>query len=128
MNDKPTRPVATDPTLLDALALERLRELDPDGSRGVVARVFETYQKSLQRQLGAAASARDRGDAAAVADIAHMLKSSSASVGALVFAACCVDLERAIRSGAAVDLAAEVENLLTEGERALQAVRAMLHP
>jgi HPt (histidine-containing phosphotransfer) domain-containing protein len=55
-----------------------------------------------------------------------MLKSSSASVGALAFAARCAEIERAVRDGAPIDLSAEVENLLTEGEHALAAVRAIL--
>lgn len=124
MNPTPPPPAAA--TALDAQALLRLRELDPDGRHGVVQRVLQTFVASLDKQLGLMAAARDRGDGQAVANIAHMLKSSSASVGALTFSAGCAALEKAIRGGAAVDLAAEVENLLTEGRRALAAVRAIL--
>lgn len=127
MNPTPPPPAA-DAAVLDAQALERLRELDPDGRHGVVQRVLQTFVVSLDKQLGLVADARDRGDTVAVGNIAHMLKSSSASVGALAFSACCAGLEKAIRGGAAVDLAAEVENLLTEGRRALAAVRAILGP
>lgn len=127
MNPTPSPPAA-DAAALDAQALERLRELDPDGRHGVVQRVLQTFVASLDKQLRLVAEARDRGDAVAVGNIAHMLKSSSASVGALAFSACCAALEKAIRGGAAVDLAAEVENLLTEGRRALAAVRAILGP
>lgn len=119
-------PPAPGASLLDEQALARLRELDPDGRHGVVPRVLQTFVASLEKQLGLAAEARDRGDATAVGNIAHMLKSSSASVGALAFAARCTALEKAVRSGAPVDLSVEVENLLTEGRRALEAVRAIL--
>lgn len=125
MSSDPPRPAA-DVTPLDALALQRLRELDPDGRHGVLQRVLQTFETSLQRQLTLAAEARTRGDAEAVGNIAHMLKSSSASVGALAFSARCAEIERAARGGTLTDLDAEVENLLTEGERALAAVRAML--
>lgn len=127
MSASPSRPDADAPPL-DAQALQRLRELDPDGRHGVVQRVLQTFDASMERQMQLAAEARDRGDAAAVGAIAHMLKSSSASVGALAFSARCAQIERAVRGGTVVDLAVEVENLLTEGARARAAVRAILKP
>lgn len=126
MSSDPPRQAA-EATPLDAQALQRLRELDPDGRHGVVQRVLQTFETSLQRQLALAADARTRGDAQAVGNVAHMLKSSSASVGALAFAARCAEVERAVRGGTLLDLDAEVENLLTEGGRALAAVRAILN-
>jgi histidine phosphotransfer protein HptB len=111
---------------LDEQALVRLRELDPDGRHGVVQRVLQAYETSLERQLAKAVEARAAGDAAAVGAIAHMLKSSSASVGALTLAARCTEIDRAVRSGTLADLGTEVETLLAEGRRALMAVRAML--
>jgi histidine phosphotransfer protein HptB len=127
MSSDPLRPDDVAPPL-DATSVQRLRELDPDGRHGVLQRVLQTFETSLQRQLVLVVEARERGDAAAVGGIAHMLKSSSASIGALPFSARCAEIERLVRSGAPFDLAAEVENLLTEGARALAAVRAMLKP
>ena len=117
----------SDPPQLDAAAIARLRELDPDGKHGVLVRVLQAFETSLQRQMQLAREARGRDDAAALGGIAHLLKSSSQSVGALALAARCVEIERALRAGQAVDVPREVENLLTEAERALTAVRAMLH-
>lgn len=113
---------------LDEQALVRLHELDPDGRHGVVQRVLQTYETSLERQLAKAVEARANGDVAAIGAIAHMLKSSSASVGALAFAARCAEIEGAVRAGSLADLGGEVETLLAEGRRALVAVRAMLRP
>lgn len=124
MNAKPTPPAA--PLQLDEQALGRLRELDPDGRHGVLLRVMRTYELSLLRLLAQAMEARDRGDIAAIGSIAHTLKSSSASVGALALSACCADIERTVRGGDTADIVPQVENLLSEGERALVAVRAML--
>jgi len=119
-------PPSADEPKLDAAALARLRELDPDGRHGVLTRVLQAFETSLLKQTTLAREARERDDKAALAGIAHLLKSSSQSVGALSLAARCVEIERAVRSGAVVDVSREVENLLTEAERALTAVRAML--
>lgn len=111
---------------LDAQAIERLRELDPDGRHGVLARVLLAFESSLVKQLGLLAEAGPRGDAQALGAIAHLLKSSSQSVGALALAACCAETERRVRAGEAVDVAALAETLSLEASRALSAVRAML--
>ena len=126
----PSAPVGpdADPPQLDAASVARLRELDPDGKHGVLPRVLQAFETSLQKQSVLTREARQRNDAAALGAIAHLLKSSSASVGALALAARCVEIERAVRAGQGIDVAAEVENLLTEVGRALVAVRAMLHP
>jgi HPt (histidine-containing phosphotransfer) domain-containing protein len=119
-------PPGAEPTQLDPQAISRLRELDPDGRQGVVARVLQTYDTSLQRLLAQAADALSRGDAAAVGIAAHTLKSSSSSVGALELSRLCAELERSVRVGETQHLAIQVENLLSEGRRVLGAVRAML--
>lgn len=127
MND-PTPGSETPGPALDGAALARLRELDPDGRHGVVPRVLGAFEQSLVRMLGQLRDIADAGDAAAVAAIAHTLKSSSASVGALALASACTEIERRLRSGAVGDLAADVQRLLAEGEAAMQAVGAMLRP
>jgi HPt (histidine-containing phosphotransfer) domain-containing protein len=116
------------PVTLDATALARLRELDPDGRHGVVVRVLEAFEASLGRLLGQLREEPDAGDAAVVAGIAHTLKSSSASVGALALSARCAEIERRLREGADGDLQADVQRLLAEGEAALRAVGSMLRP
>jgi HPt (histidine-containing phosphotransfer) domain-containing protein len=116
------------PAALDAAALARLRELDPDGRQGLLARVLAAYESSLRGMVDQLHAALDAGDAGAVAGLAHKLKSSSASVGALALAASCADVERRLRGGVSGDLAADVARLLADGEAALRAVGAMLRP
>jgi len=111
---------------LDEQAIARLRTLDPDGRLGVVNRILSTYETSLRRLLAELVEAGDRSSAKAVADIAHTLKSSSASVGAAGMAARCSDVEATLRGGDATRLPSHVADLLAEGDRALAAVRAML--
>jgi HPt (histidine-containing phosphotransfer) domain-containing protein len=117
------------PVTLDATALGRLRELDPDGRNGVVRRVLGAFETSLVRQLAQLAQLAaevDGGRAAVVGGIAHTLKSSSASVGALRLTAACDEVERRARESGGAAQRHDVERLLAEGEAALAAVRAIL--
>jgi hypothetical protein len=121
----PNRPAA-EPVTLDAAALARLHELDPQGRQGIVARVLAAFEGSLMRMLAQLAAERDGGQAQVVAAVAHTLKSSAASVGALRLASACAEVERRTRGGGPTALRHDVDWLLLEGEAALVAVRAML--
>jgi histidine phosphotransfer protein HptB len=125
-----TTPISNDdPTArLDAQALARLHALDPDGRHGVVARVLATFESSLLRQLAQLDEARERGDADEIGRVAHTLKSSSASIGALALSAVCAEVEQAVRAGETAELVKDVDRLLAVGRGALVAVRAILHP
>jgi len=122
----PTPHPAAAPQQLDAQALAKLHELDPDGRHGVVRRVLQTFETTLVRYVADLAEARDRGDMAVMGRIAHTIKPSSAAVGALALSVLCADVERQVRNGETAGLLPRVENLLSEAERALVAVRAML--
>jgi HPt (histidine-containing phosphotransfer) domain-containing protein len=111
---------------LDDQALARLRELDPDGRHGVLRRVLSAFEASLLRMLGQLSEAGERADGAAVAALAHTMKSSSASVGALALSALCASAERDLRTGGVQDLPALVHGLSAEVVQVLAAVRAML--
>jgi HPt (histidine-containing phosphotransfer) domain-containing protein len=109
--------------VLDADALARLCELDPEGKTGLLARVLATYTQSLQRLLGQLQAARDEADVQAQRHVAHTLKSSSASVGALALSASCAGVERKLRDGPTDDLDRELDQLAAEGHRVLAALR-----
>ncbi len=123
----PPSGAAWTPAVLDEVALDRLRELDPDGRHGVLRRVFSAFEISLMRMLVQLGAEREQGNAGVVSSVAHTLKSSSASVGALQLSKACAEVERRLRDHQTGDLDADVEKLLTEGGSALLAVRAMLH-
>ena len=110
--------------VLDAQALARLQELDPSGQTGLVARVLATYAVSLQRLLEQLRAARDGADAQAIRMVAHTLKSSSASVGALKLGSLCADAERSSRDGSHEGLAALLDELAAEGAHVLAALQA----
>jgi HPt (histidine-containing phosphotransfer) domain-containing protein len=103
--------------VLDAMALDRLRALDPGNRSGLLQRVLQTYTHSLERLLVQWHAARAAGDANAMRGLAHTLKSSSASVGALGLSALCADVEARLRDGQWEGLEAKLDALAAEAAR-----------
>jgi HPt (histidine-containing phosphotransfer) domain-containing protein len=110
--------------VLDAESLERLRELDPQGANGLLPRVLRAFDTSLGRLLGQLDEARARNDAAAMRHVAHTLKSSSASVGALELSRICADIERRLREPDPGELQPLLDDMVAQSLR----VRAVLRP
>jgi HPt (histidine-containing phosphotransfer) domain-containing protein len=111
---------------LDGGALDRLRELDPDGRHGVLLRVLTAFETSLQRLLAQLRAGQEAGQPAVVSSVAHALKSSSASVGAMSLSQACAEVEARLRSGDYSRLHGDVSRLISEGESALAAVATIL--
>ena len=116
------------PRVLDEASLQRLHELDPQGSNRVVERVLRAFEASLQRLLPQSTQALQRGDHEAVRHVVHTLKSSSASVGALELSRCCSEIENRLRVHQVEGLAPMLSALNAEGQRVLAAVRDLLPP
>lgn len=114
------------PDLLDSACLARLAELDPGGKAGLVERVLRTYTQSLERLLAQWHAARAASDATALRHIAHTLKSSSASVGALGLSALCADVEARLRDVRLEGLEAQLGQLGAEAQRILAGLSS--HP
>ena len=114
--------------VLDPACLERLHELDPQGTNRVVERVLRAFEASLQRLLPQAVQALGSDDHEAVRHVVHTLKSSSASVGALELSRCCSEIENRLRAHQFDGLAQMLSRLDAEGERVLAAVRDLLAP
>ncbi|MED5619902.1 response regulator [Ideonella sp. BN130291] len=112
--------------VLDAQALERLRELDPSGANGLLNRVLRAFEGSLQRLLQQLQDARRVGDHAAMRHVAHTLKSSSASVGALELSKVCADIERRIRQDDTEGLDSLLDGMVTESDRVLAVLKPAL--
>jgi HPt (histidine-containing phosphotransfer) domain-containing protein len=105
--------------VLDAQALDRLRELDPQGTNGLIVRVLKAFEGSLQRLLVQLQDARRQRDHAAIRHVAHTLKSSSASVGALELSRLCAEIERRIRQDETQDLDTPLDGMIAESGRVL---------
>jgi HPt (histidine-containing phosphotransfer) domain-containing protein len=124
MSRPPPDPATPGPAL-DKGALAQLRELDPDGRHGVIVRVLTAYETSLVRHLEQLRAELAAPSAKVVGGVAHTLKSSSASVGALALSRACAALERLLREDATAQTH-DVAELIALGEAALAAVRTIL--
>jgi len=103
--------------LLDGAALARLAQLDPGNRQGFLDNLLRTYRRSLEQLLAQLSEAQSAADRGAVRHVAHTLKSSSSSVGALAVAGLCARLETSLRDQMASDVDALVSELLNEGRR-----------
>jgi HPt (histidine-containing phosphotransfer) domain-containing protein len=112
--------------VLDAGAMAELRALDPDGKAQLVRRVLAAYQGSLARLVDELRGARGRQAWDQVSRVAHTLKSSSASIGALGLSAVCADIERLLRSGDNAAVPPLLDRFDQEAGRVEQAVRHTL--
>lgn len=121
-------PLPSAPARLDAQALARLRELDPKGENQLIDRVLRAFETSAARLLPQLEAARDCGDRAGVRHVAHTLKSSSASIGALVLSQHCATVEAMIRDNSGDDLQAPLASLVAELDAVRGAIRTMLEP
>lgn len=110
--------------VLDATALSRLRALDPGGRAGLLDRVLQTYTLSLERMLAQWRAASAAGDCAAMRTMAHTMKSSSASVGAIDLSALCADVEARLRDGRSDGIEARFDALAAEAQRILAGLQS----
>jgi len=113
-------------TGLDAEALARLTELDPKGENKLLERVLRAFQTSTARLMPQLEMARLANDRATVRLVAHTLKSSSASIGALELSQICAQVEAAIRAESADDLEPLLQSLRHTLEAALSAIQRLL--
>jgi histidine phosphotransfer protein HptB len=108
--------------VLDAACMAELRALDPDGKAQLVKRVLATYQASLAKLVAQLQVARAEGAWDQVSRVAHTLKSSSASIGALALSSLCADIERLLRAGDSNGALALIEQFQAEVRRVDDAV------
>jgi HPt (histidine-containing phosphotransfer) domain-containing protein len=118
------RPAAA--TVLDADALDRLRELDPSGTSRLLERVLHAFQSSAARLSLQFGEARRKDDMQGIRHVVHTLKSSSASIGALALARLCAEIETSIRAESFASLPERLDAMDRELAAVLQAVTPML--
>jgi HPt (histidine-containing phosphotransfer) domain-containing protein len=108
---------------LDAEAIARLRELDPGGQGLLLQRVFAAFEKSLSRLMPQIEHARDTADGAGIRLVAHTLKSSSATVGALGLSRVCAEIEALARDQQVPEAIARIAEMQLEVEAVREALR-----
>lgn len=122
-------PVAPPPAecgaVLDDEALRRLAELDPTGANHLLERVFRAFEASTLRLIPQLNDAHRTGDRAGVRHVAHTLKSSSASIGAIKLAQLCAEIETMIRLDTLDGLTSHIEQMIRETSHVIQALRQM---
>lgn len=111
---------------LDAEALARLTDLDPKGENQLLERVLRAFQTSAARLMPQLEAARMSGDRATVRLVAHTLKSSSASIGALDLSQVCAHVEALIRAESADDLDPVLLEMRAALNAALIAIQQLL--
>ncbi len=119
-------PAAEAGGVLDEEALARLRELDPKGENRLLERVLKAFETSVARLLPQLQDSRRLGDRAGIRHVAHTLKSSSASIGAVKLSQLCADIETMIRLEKIEDLDARVDAMAAEVEVVLQVLRGLM--
>jgi signal transduction histidine kinase/CheY-like chemotaxis protein/HPt (histidine-containing phosphotransfer) domain-containing protein len=121
-NDRAGNGTAETSRVIEAEALASIRALQRPGAPDLVRKVIDKYLDASSRLVATLRQAVSEGDARAVEQAAHSLKSSSANVGAVRLAAQCKDLEL----GAKAHQLGRAHDQLQELETAYQAVRSAL--
>lgn len=111
---------------LDPEALARLNELDPKGENELVKRVLKAFANSAARLMPQLEAARAGADLAAIRYVAHTLKSSSASIGALALSSNCADIEAMVRSAEADHLPERLDAMRRQIDAVLAEIDRML--
>jgi two-component system, sensor histidine kinase and response regulator len=110
-------------SLLDPAALQRLRDLDPTGASRLLERVFKAFEDSAARLREQLISSLAVGDATGMRNVAHTLKSSSASIGAVKLSRLCAEMEAIARLGQTDGLDQQTTDLCAEIDAVLLALK-----
>ena len=108
--------------VLDEAALQRLRDLDPEGKSHLLERVLRAFESSVARLGAQLVEARATNDMQSVRHAVHTLKSSSASVGAMRLSRLCAEIEAVVRREAFAELPPLLDDVDRELAVVLQAV------
>jgi len=106
----------SDSTVLDAQALERLRELDPTGENRLMERVVKAFESSVMRLMPQLQDALGANELGGIRHVSHTLKSSSASIGAMKLSRMCSDVESRARHEQTEGMADRIAQLQAEVE------------
>ncbi len=105
------------PPTLDPLALDQLRPYKGHEGGSLLGNLIQIYLEQLPGRVEGLRKAHDEGDAQSVFKIAHMLKSTSASLGAYTLQAYCQRLEDAGRRDDLAGIAEWLEPFETEAAK-----------
>ncbi len=113
--------------VLDAGALERLRELDPNNENRLMERVVNAFETSVGRLMPQLQDALLANELAGIRHVSHTLKSSSASIGAVKLSKMCSEIESMARQNQSDGMTERVVLLQAEVEIVRVALQRMLN-
>ena len=125
----PSAPAQSAPApaaVINRATIDAVHELDGTGSGELVAQLVSSFLKSADENLARLAAAAAAGDAKALLQAAHSMKSSAANLGAEALAACYRELETVASEGRIDAAHSLVEQTRREQQRALQQLRELL--
>lgn len=102
---------------LDPAVIGELRELQDGGSPGLLAELIDLFLKQTVEKLGEMRSSAGAKDAATLGRLAHTLKGSAGSLGAVHLSGLCRELEAALRGNDWTAAAARVSGIEAEFAR-----------
>ena len=111
---------------IDFTVIDSLRELDPNGNNDLVRDLFQCFLEFADSSFEEVERAILGGDADALSKVAHILKSSSANVGAKTLADCYRQLEHLARAHRITDAGEHLPTVRDEHSRAVSQMRALL--
>lgn len=120
-----TGQISNDPvTTLDPEMITMLKELGGEEEPGLFNELVDTFLSDSPARVKGIQAAATAGDARALSEAAHGLKSSSANMGASVLSELCGSLETAGRECRLEGQSSVVEKLLVEYQRVVEALLA----
>ena len=105
------RPLPRSGELLDLSVIRDLEEVTADSGPGFLRAVLERFTADALDGLDRMRRHARRGDTAALAREAHRLKGSSGTVGAILLAAECREMEHAAQAGTCTGMEPRIENI-----------------
>ena len=114
--------------VLDPLALDRLRELDPSGVNRLLERVVKAFDASANRLIPQLREGVRCADLAGVRQVARTLRPASASVGAVKLSHLCADIETRDCADDDAALARHVKTMVEEIDIVLSVLRSLPAP
>ena len=111
---------------INMAAIDSLRELDEPGSTELVSQLVTSFLKSADDNLARVAAALADGNAKALSQAAHSLKSSAANLGAEALAGCYRELEKCAREARIDDARCLLEQTRREHQRAVLELSELL--
>jgi CheY-like chemotaxis protein/HPt (histidine-containing phosphotransfer) domain-containing protein len=123
---QPTPAPADRPSNINPRTIAMLRDMDEHGGNGLLLQLLAAFEACAQDWPLLLSSALEEGDAKALRQLAHSLKSSAANLGADALAGCYRDIERCARDEGLDAVRPLLHSIHSEQQRALAALHAIV--